>query len=115
MARRSMPAAVREAFDNEVRNAALADGEARWEHLARAHILSQPWAWPHVRVHGLMLRQGLRERDRRETVGQAIRLIVAGPGSLAGRYPTGNSGRSNVPMMQPAPVPTDLAELLGRI
>jgi hypothetical protein len=68
-----------------------------------------------VKVHALMLRQGLRERDRREAVGQVVRLIVAGPGSLAGRYPTGNSGRADVPMMRPAPVPPDLAAVLDRI
>lgn len=115
MARRPMPAAVREAFDHELRAVAASDGQARWDHLERAHILSQPWAWPHVKVHGLMLRQGLRERNRREVIGQAVRLVVAGPGSLAGRYPAGNSGRAHVPMMQPAPMPADLAKLLGEV
>lgn len=110
-----MPDAVRNAFDAELRAAAVSSTPGdRWDHLERAHILSQPWAWPHVRVHGLMLRQGLRERDRSEAIGQVVRLIVAGPGSLAGRYPTGNSGRATVPMMQPAPMPPDLAAVLDR-
>ncbi|WP_219942205.1 DUF3703 domain-containing protein [Iamia sp. SCSIO 61187] len=115
MARRPMPDAVRNAFDAELQAAGYSEGQARWDHLERAHILSQPWAWPHVKVHGLMLRQGLRERDRREAIGQVVRLIVAGPGSLAGRYPSGNSGRATVPMMKPAPVPPDLAALLDRV
>ncbi|QYG94330.1 DUF3703 domain-containing protein (plasmid) [Iamia sp. SCSIO 61187] len=110
-----MPDAVRNAFDAELQAAGYSEGQARWDHLERAHILSQPWAWPHVKVHGLMLRQGLRERDRREAIGQVVRLIVAGPGSLAGRYPSGNSGRATVPMMKPAPVPPDLAALLDRV
>jgi hypothetical protein len=112
MARRPMPDAVRSALDAEMRAAGDSDGQVRWSHLERAHILSQPWAWPHVKVHALMLRQGLRERDRREAIGQIVRLIVAGPGSLTGRYPTGNSGRATVPMMQPAEMPPDLAAVL---
>jgi hypothetical protein len=46
MARRPMPVPVRKAFDAEVQAASHSDGRARWEHLERAHILSQPWAWP---------------------------------------------------------------------
>lgn len=84
-----------------------------WEVLAEAHILSQPWAGVHVRTHVEMLRLAIRSRDRREFVGQAMRLVVAGPGSLSGRYPTGNSGRSNISMFQPMPVPPELASLLA--
>lgn len=60
-----------------------------------------------------MLRLALGERDRRETVGQIVRLIVAGPGSLAGRYPVGNTGRVNVGLTEPMTVPDDLAQLLA--
>lgn len=83
-----------------------------WPLLEEAHILSQPWAWPHVRVHGAMFREALRERDRREILGQLVRLAVAGPGSLVGRYPTGNTGRSTMPLTATADVPADLAALL---
>ena len=44
--------------------------------------------------------------------GQIIRLIVAAPGSWSGRVPIGNTGRSDVPLMQPMPVPDELAALL---
>lgn len=44
--------------------------------------------------------------------GQIVRLIVAAPGSWSGRVPVGNTGRSDVPLMQPMPVPDDLAALL---
>ena len=43
-----------------------------WSHLERAHILSQPWAWPHTRVHAVMLRQAVRDRDVREVMGQLL-------------------------------------------
>ncbi|MCG5212965.1 DUF3703 domain-containing protein [Streptosporangium sp. KLBMP 9127] len=26
------------------------DPATRWRHLERAHILSQPWPWPHTRI-----------------------------------------------------------------
>jgi len=37
---------------------------------------------------------------------------VAGPGSLSGRYPTGNTGRARVPATQPMPIRSDLAKML---
>src|SRR4051812_8736758 len=56
------------------------DFATSWSHLERAHILSQPMAWPHVRTHLTMLRYGILRRDRREVIGQLIRLLVAAPG-----------------------------------
>lgn len=78
-----------------------------WELLERAHVLSQPWAGWHVRVHAAMLVAGLRDRDAREAWGQLVRLVVAGPGSLAGRYPVGNTGRARVPATRPMPIHDD--------
>lgn len=83
-----------------------------WALLEEAHILSQPWAWPHVQVHLAMLRLGWRMRNRSEITGQILRTIVAGPGSLTGRYPSGNTGRASVPATRPMPVPSDLQALL---
>lgn len=83
---------------------AIADPERFWERLAEAHVQSQPFAWLHVRTHAAMLRLALRTRNTREIKGQAVRLVLAGPGSLTGRYPPGNSGRSNVSMFAPMPV-----------
>jgi hypothetical protein len=84
-----------------------------WSRLEVAHILSQAWWRPHVKVHWTMLRLAARTRDRHEILGQMIRLIVAGPGSVTGRYPVGNTGRANVSATQPMPVPEELAELLA--
>lgn len=100
------PLAIRNRIDAELSGAGHTDDP--WVQLERAHILAQPWVRPHLAVHVAMLRQGVRERDRREIVGQLIRLIVAGPGSATGKYPTGNTGRSNVSMTQPMPIPDDL-------
>ena len=84
-----------------------------WPDLEHAHLLSQPWWWPHTQVHAAMLAVALRTRDRREAFGQLIRIVVAGPGSLAVRYPSGNTGRTAMGLTQTAPTPDDVAALLA--
>jgi hypothetical protein len=112
----AMTSEVRQRFDAELAaaQAAATDGriDEAWSALEAAHILSQPWAWPHVRVHAQMLALGWRTRDRAEVRGQLLRLVVAGPGSLSGKYPVGNTGRANVSATEPMPIPDDLAGLL---
>jgi hypothetical protein len=108
-----MPINVATAFDTEL-DLARSDGplEQRWAALERAHILSQPWPIPHVRSHAVMMRLALRQRDRREVLGQALRILVAGPASAAGKFPAGNTGRARVPATLPMPIADDLAQLL---
>jgi hypothetical protein len=89
------------------------DQGAEWRHLERAHILSQPRALLHVRTHVAMLAAGIRRRDRREVLGQLLRLVVAGPGSLTGRYPAGNTGGADVSALAPMPIPDDLLTYLS--
>jgi Protein of unknown function (DUF3703) len=108
---------LRERWDQE-RTAARAarertDAEDEWRHLERAHVLSQPMAGPHVRTHLAMLGYGIRHRDRREIVGQLVRLVVAAPGTWAGRYPVGNTGGANVSALKPMPIPDDLQAVLN--
>ena len=91
---------------------AAGDLAGEWHHLERAHILSQPMALLHVRTHVAMLGAGLRRHDRREIVGQLLRLVLAGPGSLTGRYPVGNTGGADVNAMTPMPIPADLISFL---
>ena len=108
--RRVMPAAVRELIDRELRESR---GSADpWPGLERAHIVSQPWALPHTKVHWVMLNTAFAQRDRGEVVGQIVRLIVAGPGSLVGRYPVGNTGRTTMGLTEAAPIPSPLAAML---
>lgn len=107
---------------NELRRALAAASDARrrgdlpgaWSQLERAHVLSQPWALPHTRVHAAMLRAAVASTDLREVVGQIARLVVAAPGSWSGRYPMGNTGRARVSMFAPMAVPDDLESILER-
>ena len=110
------PLAVRERFDAELAavRAARSDGRVSdaWGALEVAHIVSQPWVRLHLRAHAEMLLLAARTGDVREALGQVLRLVVAAPGSLSGRYPAGNTGRARISMFAPMPVPDELAELL---
>ncbi|HVE25894.1 MAG TPA: DUF3703 domain-containing protein [Sporichthya sp.] len=109
-------AQLRQAWSDEREAAGAArrrgDFAGEWKHLERAHILSQPMVVPHVRTHVAMLGAALRRHDRREVVGQLLRLVVAGPGSLTGRYPVGNTGGADVSALAPMPIPEDLRPFL---
>lgn len=107
-----IPADIATLIDAELTTART--GDDPWPSLERAHLLSQPWAWPHTRVHLAMLRFALAQRDRREIAGQIIRLAVAGPGSLAGKYPSGNTGRTTMRLTETAPLPADIDNVLTR-
>lgn len=85
----------------------------QWCHLERTHIVSQPYPWLHTRNHVAMLTVTLRQRDRREALGQVVRIVVAAPGSLSGRYPEGNTGRTAAGLTTVMPVPEDLAAALA--
>lgn len=86
-----------------------------WTHLERAHILSQPSARLHTRVHAAMLIVAIMVMDVRELFGQIVRILVAGIGSLVGRNPLGNTGRARVPINQPMPMPPDLRAILDDV
>jgi Protein of unknown function (DUF3703) len=88
------------------------DRAGEWRHLERAHILSQLKALLHVRTHLAMLVAGIRRHDRHEVVGQLLRLVLAAPGSLTGRYPVGNTGGAQVSALAPMPIPDDLVPFL---
>ncbi|WP_240136406.1 DUF3703 domain-containing protein [Streptomyces sp. MUM 178J] len=111
--RTAMPAPVRAVFAAEMA-AARRPGpiNERWRAAERAHIVSQPWPGPHTRTHAVMLRLGTAERDLVEVLGQLARLAVAGVGSTAGKYPSGNTGRTRAGLNTPMPIPGDLAALL---
>lgn len=109
-----LTATARQLYRQEMNAAAAAeDPQSRWRHLERAHIVSQPDPWLHTRNHAAMLNLAVHQHDRREALGQVLRLIVAAPGSITGRYPAGNTGRVDAGLMTPMPLPADLIAALG--
>lgn len=61
-----------------------------------------------------MFRLAVRCRDRAEAVGQVVSILLAGAGSVSGRVPDGNTGRTSAGLSTPMPIPQDLRLLLGR-
>lgn len=89
------------------------DSELVWRHLERAHILSQSSAWRHTCIHFVMFGYALSRTDVREAIGQIPRLMLAAIGSLLGRAPRGNTGRSNIGMFVALPLPENLERIIN--
>lgn len=70
--------------------------ETSLELLEKAHLLSQPYALPHLKVHWEMFKLALRSGEWKEVLGQIPRLILAMPGSWLGRAPKGNRGSTKM-------------------
>lgn len=99
-----------------LQNAKTAEKQAHlnesWRCLQYAHIVSQPSAKLHLKVHLHMLSFAFRSANRNEIFGQLIRLLIAVPGSLSGKYPKGNPGTSDISMFAVCEIPSDLRERL---
>ena len=111
--RTALRAAWRRELDAASSARTAGDRAEEWRRLERAHILSQPLAGAHLRTHGLMFAAAAHRRDGRELLGQVLRLALAVPGSLSGRYPVGNTGGADVSAFVPMPVPEDLRPFLS--
>jgi hypothetical protein len=83
-----------------------------FRHLERAHVLAQPATTEHVRVHWHMFRFALTYGLFGEAIGQTLRLVLAGPLTVVGAIPMGNTGGSEVSGFLPMPVPADLQKLI---
>lgn len=111
-----MNAVVEKHIESEIAEAgilaAAGDAAGAFRHLERAHVLGQSSTYYHTRVHWLMLKHGLRERDVREVAGQVLRIGGAATKTPLGIYPKGNTGGANVDPLKPMPLEPDLAEIL---
>ncbi len=83
-------------------------------HLERAHILGQRSVTSHTISHYWMLKISLRNKDFREILGQLIRIPLGVFGSSLGIVPNGNTGRSNVGILQRMDIPKDLKEVMQK-
>ena len=98
-----------ESYRNQIESGNL---PGAWQRLERAHIIGQAWFKQHTHVHWLMLRFGIKIKNRKEIVGQLPRLLVGGVKSFVGKIPTGNTGGANVPPLQVMEIPEDLKNIL---
>lgn len=79
-------------------------------HLGRAHILSQHRWFHHFYVHFLMLEYSWERKDRKEVLGQIIKMLATVPGHLFQNLPKGNTGWSNVGIREELPLPKEFAD-----
>lgn len=92
----------------------LNDLQNSWHYLERAHVLGQSFAVEHCMVHWHMLKRAIINKDKLETKGQVLRLLVGGFLSLIGKIPIGNTGGSNIPATKSLHVPNDLQIILDK-
>lgn len=79
-----------------------------WQCLEKAHVLAQRFPLEHTVVHWKMLCFGIRIKSKAEILGQLPRLLFGGLKSFVGRVPVGNTGGSNVPILQSIPLASDI-------
>jgi hypothetical protein len=105
-------------IDGEISEAerlsATGDAAGAFRHLERAHVLGQSSTYQHTRVHWLMLKHGVREKDGREIAGQVLRIGGAATKTPLGIYPKGNTGGANVNPLKAMPIEPDLAAILAK-
>lgn len=108
---------VKQHFEVEITTAKklilTGDFNNSWKHLENAHILSQRYALLHFKSHIAMLNYAIYKKDKREIVGQIIRLFFAIPSSLFKIAPFGNTGGANVNMFKSMPISNELKEILN--
>lgn len=113
-----MKSELRSFLDSEIsayQNSIYAlDYQAAWNHLEKAHIISQPYALAHIYVHILMIQFAWNQKNFKEILGQIPRILLAGPGSLLGLAPKGNTGGANVGIFTPMQIPEDLDREIKR-
>jgi hypothetical protein len=92
---------------------ARGDFAGSFKRLERAHVLGQASTRQHVRVHWLMLRWAVRQRQPREFAAQVLRMLGAAALTAIGLVPEGNTGGGNVSPLCRLPIPPDLADIIA--
>ena len=70
--------------------------------LEEAHLVAQPYGWPHLVVHYEMFRLSLEFKQWNEVLGQIPRMFLALPGSWLGKAPKGNLGSTKMGIFEKA-------------
>jgi len=86
----------------------------RWRWLEAAHVLGQTSVDLHWRSHCAMLRYAWVLGDKREAVGQLLRLALVPLGHLFARLPAGNIGRADVNALTPMAPTVEVEALINQ-
>ncbi|MDK1287565.1 DUF3703 domain-containing protein [Pseudoalteromonas umbrosa] len=85
---------------------------ACFKSLERAHILGQQSVVRHTKSHWWMLKVGVKLADKKEVLGQILRVFAA---IIFSRIwvPKGNTGGANVSAFKSMPIPEEFKALLN--
>jgi len=90
------------------------DHIAAFEYLENAHVLGQASTYWHVKVHFLMMRWGMKQKDINEVFGQIIRIIGSAALTKLKGVPVGNTGGSNVSPVKVMPIKAEHAAIISK-
>jgi hypothetical protein len=114
----SMPQGLKKYYQLELNKARIEldnnNLQQCWYYYERAHVLGQSYPVPHIYVHWLMLKFGIRIKSSKEILGQIPRLLVGGVKSFVGVIPVGNTGGANVPALRSMEIPNDLQVIINK-
>lgn len=111
-----MNSQLKQQFDLEMATAKQHFSEQHYDqafnHLELAHILGQRSTRGHCISHYWMLKVGLKRRDKKEIMGQLLRIFAA---LMFSRIwvPVGNTGGADVSPIKPMPIPPQLQNLFN--
>ncbi len=111
----AMPTAIRSTYTAEMAAARTSTEDTqRWSHLERA----RPSCPSPIRSRTPATTSPCSSSPCANTTAgrpsaRSAGITVAAPGSVLGRYPEGNTGRTRAGLMTPMPIPADLAATLA--
>jgi hypothetical protein len=112
----SMPAGLKVYYrkELEIYKREMSDDNLQlaWRQLERIHIIGQPWFVQHTYSHWLMLRFGIKVKNKKEILGQLPRLLLGGIKSFVGKIPTGNTGGANVPPLRVMEISDEIKKMM---
>jgi hypothetical protein len=106
---------VQEQLSEADRSDRLSNVADSFVYLENAHVLGQESTYWHVKVHYLMLRWAIKQRDINEAIGQIIRIIGAALLTAIKGVPTGNTGGSNVSPVKVMPIKPEHAVIIAKV
>ncbi|NRB39557.1 MAG: DUF3703 domain-containing protein [Pseudomonadales bacterium] len=90
------------------------DYSSAFTYLENAHVLGQASTYWHVKVHYLMMLWGFKQKNIKEVLGQAFRMIGAALLTAVKSVPVGNTGGSNVSPIKVMPIKAEHAAIISK-
>tara|TARA_R110000744_G_scaffold17891_12_gene48295 strand:- start:2596 stop:3000 length:405 start_codon:yes stop_codon:yes gene_type:complete len=83
-------------------------------HLEHAHVLGQNSTYWHTKIHCLMFAWARRQADKKEYIGQLLRIAGAVSKTAMGAVPQGNTGGSHISPFKSLPLRESHARAIAR-